>query len=251
SERLTRGPNTTADGGTPLLARLSPFCLSSDAADGIAARISWAAGPSLPPRGACAQASRRMLPMKKASRWCALVAVLFGLFAALPLAAQGPGGYPARPGEIIIKFKTNTSAHDHGAILSDLGATQLSHLPPGRGEHLRITKFSVDRAIARYRHHPKIEFIEPNYVYRIVTTPNDPEFFRLWGLSNTGQDGGLPGADIDATRAWDVFTGSDGLVAITDTGIDYTHPDLAANVFANPGEIAGNGIDDDNNGFID
>mgnify|MGYP002261118561 CR=1 FL=1 len=66
----------------------------------------------------------------------------------------------------------------------------------------------------------KVEFIEPNYLYRTVTTPSDPEFYRLWGLQNTGQTGGLPGADIDATLAWDVFTGTNILVAITDTLFD-------------------------------
>jgi hypothetical protein len=189
--------------------------------------------------------------MKTASRWSALVAVLLGLFSAIPLAAQGPRNYPSRPGEVILKLKHNTAPHDRDAILTDLGASDVTPLGSGGAERVRITRFGVDQAIARYRAHPKVQFIEPNYVYRTVTTPNDPEFSRLWGLQNTGQTGGIPGADIDATLAWDVFTGSDVLVAITDTGIDWTHPDLAANVFVNPGEIAGNGIDDDHNGFID
>ena len=74
----------------------------------------------------------------------------------------------------------------------------------------------------------------------------------MWGLNNTGQTGGTPGADIDAERAWNVSTGSsDVMVAVIDTGVDYTHPDLAANIWTNPGEIPGNGIDDDNNGYID
>jgi subtilisin family serine protease len=82
--------------------------------------------------------------------------------------------------------------------------------------------------------------------------PNDPSFGRLWGLDNNGQSGGLAGADIDATRAWDVTTGSRSVVvAVIDTGVDYRHTDLAANVWRNPGEVAGNGVDDDRNGFID
>ncbi|HET9325731.1 MAG TPA: S8 family serine peptidase, partial [Candidatus Eisenbacteria bacterium] len=190
--------------------------------------------------------------MKKPGRWYASIAVFLGLLCASSLAAQGSSGYPSKPGEVIIKFKRGAKTQERNAIVTDLGGSPIGRFPGRRGEHLRITKLSVDQAIARYRSHPKVEYIEPNYVYRIVaTTPNDPDFSRLWGLQNTGQTGGLPGADIDAPLAWDVLTGSDVLVAITDTGIDWGHPDLAANVFSNAGEIPGNGLDDDHNGFID
>ena len=82
--------------------------------------------------------------------------------------------------------------------------------------------------------------------------PNDPSFASAWGLANTGQSGGLPGNDIGATRAWDFTTGSRSVVvAVIDSGIDLTHPDLAANLWVNPGEIPGDGIDNDGNGFVD
>src|SRR5207249_2153722 len=91
-----------------------------------------------------------------------------------------------------------------------------------------------------------------NYLVRADLLPNDPSFPELWGLRNTGQNGGTPGADIHAERAWNVGTGSRTVrVAVIDSGIDYTHPDLAANIWENPGEIPGNGIDDDHNGYID
>ncbi|MGB3494132.1 MAG: S8 family serine peptidase, partial [Elainellaceae cyanobacterium] len=82
--------------------------------------------------------------------------------------------------------------------------------------------------------------------------PNDPNFDDQWGLNNTGQTGGTDDADIDAPEAWAIQQGSrDVIVAVFDTGIDYNHEDLANNMWRNPNEIAGNNIDDDNNGFID
>lgn len=85
----------------------------------------------------------------------------------------------------------------------------------------------------------------PNYEVRIdATAPNDPMFSSLWGLRD--------GAGIAAQRAWSVSTGSsDVVVAVIDTGVDYTHPDLRANMWINPEEVPGNGIDDDANGYID
>ena len=79
------------------------------------------------------------------------------------------------------------------------------------------------------------------FVVTAIATPNDPLYGQLWGM-----------AKINAPAAWDVSTGSAGVVVgDIDTGIDYNHPDLAANIWVNPGEIAGNGLDDDGNGYID
>ena len=86
----------------------------------------------------------------------------------------------------------------------------------------------------------------------ISTTPNDPDFTEQWYLDNTGQTGGTSDADIDAPEAWDIETGDpDVVIAIVDTGVDYTHPDLADNIWTNVDEIPDNGIDDDENGYID
>ena len=85
-----------------------------------------------------------------------------------------------------------------------------------------------------------IEYIEPNYIVTADQIPNDPYFSEQWGL-----------AKIDASRAWDINTESDEIIAIIDTGVDYTHPDLKDNMWINSDEIPNNGIDDDGNGYID
>src|SRR3989344_105505 len=109
----------------------------------------------------------------------------------------------------------------------------------------------VPTAITKLKQDPLVEYAEPNYIVHSSVIPNDPNFSKLWGLYNTGQTGGISGAHINAPPAWDSTHDSNIVVGIIDTGIDYNHEDLASNVWTNPGEIAGNGKDDDNNGFID
>ncbi|HEX3358172.1 MAG TPA: S8 family serine peptidase [Tepidisphaeraceae bacterium] len=88
--------------------------------------------------------------------------------------------------------------------------------------------------------------VEPDTVRMVQTMPNDPNFLQQTGLNQSSD------ADIDAPEAWNLTTGSRGVVvAVLDTGVDYTHSDLAANIWTNPGEIAGNGKDDDGDGYID
>jgi subtilisin family serine protease/subtilisin-like proprotein convertase family protein len=111
---------------------------------------------------------------------------------------------------------------------------------------------SVEAALAALRTDPAVAYAEPDYTLRIAATPNDPQYSSLWGLHNTGQTGGTPDADIDAPEAWDLTTGtSSTIVAVIDTGVDYNHPDLAANIWTNEDEISGDGIDNDGNGYVD
>ena len=91
--------------------------------------------------------------------------------------------------------------------------------------------------------------VEPNHVYELVDEPLFPD---QWSMENSGQTGGKVDADVDVLDAWSWTTGaSDVVVAILDTGVALTHSDLAPNLWANPGEVAGNGLDDDSNGYID
>ncbi|MCX8156199.1 MAG: S8 family serine peptidase [Verrucomicrobiae bacterium] len=97
-------------------------------------------------------------------------------------------------------------------------------------------------------------WVEPDWLLTKCATPTDAAFTdgRLWGLRNTGQSGGTVGVDVGAVAAWDVTVGSTNvIVAVVDTGIRYTHQDLQANMWRNPGEVPGNGVDDDRDGYVD
>jgi subtilisin family serine protease len=179
----------------------------------------------------------------------------FLIMASVLIVAIAPAdpGIPHRSGEVIIKFKSNASDQDKNQVRAELGGYHMKGWGRIQAELRKLDpELSVEEAISRYRNHPKVEYIEPNYIVEANETPNDPLFGQLWGMENTGQTGGTAGADISATTAWDVFTGSGtALIGVIDTGVDYTHPDLAANIYTNPGEVPGNGIDDDLNGYVD
>lgn len=109
-----------------------------------------------------------------------------------------------------------------------------------------------------------VSYVEPNYVrYLNQVVPNDPEFTNQWGAHNTGQQhrvsgasttaAGVAGADMDLPEAWATTQGDDEtIVAILDSGVDTTHPDLISNLWVNEAEANGvAGVDDDNNGYID
>lgn len=97
-----------------------------------------------------------------------------------------------------------------------------------------------------------VAYVEPDFLIRSTVLPNEPSFSSLWGLHNIGQSGGVTDVDIDAPEAWNTSTGSRSVVvAVIDTGIDFNHPDLAANAWNNPREVAGDNIDNDGNGYVD
>jgi subtilisin family serine protease len=156
------------------------------------------------------------------------------------------------PGELLIKFQTDLDLNARADVRAQLNAQKVREFR-SKAEHWRLPAAqSVEQAIAELRNNPLVDYAEPNYIIEMDYVPNDPMYPDMWDMNNTGQNGGTPGADIDAERAWNVSTGShDVMVAVIDTGVDYTHPELAANIWTNPGEIAGNSIDDDSNGYID
>jgi subtilisin family serine protease len=159
------------------------------------------------------------------------------------------------PGEVIVKFldsasKATVAAAGGQMIKSFAGSEE-------RVQHVKLNKGeNVEDALERYRHSPAIEYAEPNYLHQLAAIPNDTKFSALWGLHNTGQNVngtvGTADVDIDAPEAWDITTGSSNvIIAVIDSGIAYDHPDLAANMWRNPGEIPNDGIDNDGNGLVD
>lgn len=155
-------------------------------------------------------------------------------------------------GELIVKFKPGTSQAAINQITRDFGTTILKRFKIG-AYHLRMQRGGeVPALVERFLKHPAVEYAEPNYIVYASNIPNDPLFPKLWGLNNTGQTGGTPDADIDGPEAWDISIASQQvIVGVIDSGIDYTHPDLVANIWTNTKEIPGNGIDDDGNGYVD
>lgn len=161
---------------------------------------------------------------------------------------------PYVPGEIIVHFRTDATPAMRMALAHvDAPTVHVRRTEEHADYELwRIddTNVCVETWAAEMTRNPAVAFAEPNYIYSIHKTPNDPLFPELWGLHNTGQHDGVPGADISATAAWHYTVGTDIIVAVIDTGVDYTHPDLVSNMWRNPGEVI-DGTDNDGNGYVD
>ncbi len=166
------------------------------------------------------------------------------------------------PERVIVKLEEGASTEDLEALNRGIGARTEERIAPHILPTLYTVKLlpggpSVERAIRQYEASPAVAYAEPDY---IVTHASDDPYYAdgsLWGLNNTGQSSGTPDADIDAPEAWDVPPSDptsgeqETVVAVIDEGVQHTHDDLEGNVWTNPGETAENGIDDDNNGYVD
>lgn len=148
---------------------------------------------------------------------------------------------PHDPSTLLVRFKQPASPEIRASVHAALGsrvANRLNRIPV---DVVELPSQANPRALlAAYQNNPNVEYAEPNYRLGIGQIPNDTRFSDQWSLHNTGQNGGLPGADISALDAWQWTTGSEEIiVAVIDTGIDYDHPDLAGNMWVNPNPTFG------------
>jgi len=172
---------------------------------------------------------------------------------------------------LLVKPQQTASPSAITKLQEAMGVTKVTKASELGIEIWRIPSGKVEEKISAYSNDPSVEYMERDYIFTLddvkttsptqpnlatitpqSTTPNDPGYPQLWGLNNTGQSGGKPDADIDAPEAWDIQRGNPNtVIGVIDSGVDYTHPDLVGNIWTNPGETAGDGIDNDNNGYID
>jgi subtilisin family serine protease len=170
------------------------------------------------------------------------------------------------PGQLIVRFQPGVTREQISDFYAQYGLAEKDNLdrdPTDTDEEMRLAAAPVDiddQLIELLESDPRVIYAEPNYLLQISeTVPSDPLWEKLWALHNTGQTGGVADADTDGLEAWEINKGAkEIIVAIIDTGIDYTHEDLAANLWVNPkecpqgaGKCEADGVDDDNNGFAD
>lgn len=179
-------------------------------------------------------------------------------------AAAGPGiaptyvgrsGEQAVPGVVLVAPAAGADREDLAPVTRALEARPAGPVPGTRAYVFELPDaVSVEAAVRRYERDPDVAYAEPDYVVAPTSplTPNDTSYPEMWGLNNTGQTGGVDDADIDAPEAWGATVGSASVVvAVVDEGVQISHPDLRDNVWTNTDEIPGNGVDDDENGYVD
>lgn len=190
------------------------------------------------------------MKLKYISPTMALV-TLFVLTLSLPTWSQD-----TRPAyvqdELLIKFRSGISRAEISSLMNAVGAKMIHRYKLAPVHLVSLPEGTTQQAKNWLSGRDLVEYVELNRFRYIDAVPNDPLAPSMWGLDNTGQTGGTPDADIDAPEAWDITTGDSSLVvAVIDSGSDLTHEDLAPNLWTNPGEIPGNSIDDDGNGYVD
>jgi subtilisin family serine protease len=157
--------------------------------------------------------------------------------------------------ELIINVRAGTSRERLRALLAqleiDLDSFVATNIFTARLREANLD--SIPRALTAVAANPTvIEFAEPDGVGFGGGVPNDPLFSQQWGEYNVGQGGGIVGADVSGPDLWDILGAAPGVtVAVLDSGLNFTHPDLQGIAWTNSAEIAGDGIDNDGDGFID
>ena len=189
--------------------------------------------------------------MRRIFRWTpATLLLLSGCYMAEDVEPLRAGEHEVA-GEYVIGISDAASEADVLA-LAERNGLELAELR--NGDRLAVLVDASARAreeiVSALDEDDATAYAEPQFVYYPSRAVNDYGDY-MWGLNNTGLAGGIQGADIDAFAAWDLSTGQDVVVAVIDTGVDVRHDDLIPNLWTNPGEIAGNGIDDDGNGYVD
>ncbi|MFP5322956.1 MAG: S8 family serine peptidase [Acidimicrobiia bacterium] len=187
-----------------------------------------------------------------------------GLVAATVLGAAAPA-LAAPPvvddpsvveGEMIVRYEPGTDASERADVRVRHGLEKVRDLPVAGVE---LVRFDHNEHPGQKGHRTgldrSVRWAEPNQIWTAeqLADPNDPGFGDQWALENTGQTGGTAGADIAVKDAWNVgIDTSQVVVAVIDTGVDITHPDLADQVWTNAAEATGTpGVDDDGNGYVD
>jgi subtilisin family serine protease/fibronectin type 3 domain-containing protein len=174
--------------------------------------------------------------------WLLSAGIAAGLTCVHASAPAAVAPKPYAPDHVLVAFKPGAAPAVRSAAAARVG---LQPDATFRSRHLarlaltpaaRAAGVDVSSAVAALRRDPAVRLAEPDYIVRAAAVPNDPLFQAEWGLHNTGQSGGTPDADVDAPEAWDATTGRDQvIVAVIDTGIDHTHPDLLDNVLRTAG----------------
>ena len=159
-------------------------------------------------------------------------------------------------GEILAKPRDGVTREAFAAALAQAGAVAWQPIFGSAHWLVRFPSPGLDTkpqalaALARFAE--TVAAAEGNGLGAGCLVPDDPRFSVQYSMQNTGQNGGLPGADVRMVQAWDICrTSPDVIVAILDNGFDFSSPDLATVRYRDPREIPGNGIDEDGNGFVD